>query len=715
MKKLLLSFFIVMMSIISVNAQLTESFDAATFPPVGWLNLPTIGTTPASLWERGAAGDFGGDIDATTTFTVDPHSGAGMAKFRSYDFATGTGAHLITSAVNLTTGGPHLISFWMYRDNTYPNPDSVSVYVNTTQSATGALFLGKILRRRTLAPAETGPNGWYQYSFNIPAGFNTANNYFIFSAVGRFGNNMFIDDITVATQPACNVPTAITTTNFNYTAGTITANWTAPAIGTPVGYQWATNTTGVAPASGTAVTGTTANITGITTGVVNYIYVRTNCGIGNFSAWVSSAFASLPCVTLTAPANAATNQPQTVAFSWDALTGANSYNVFLGGTALTLVNLGNTTATTVNVSGLFPSQTYFWNIIPVISGVARPTSGCTPNSFTVGAESTTPPNNPCIGAININAGNTIANPINSTTTDATISLPASACLGFTGTPDDDVWFEFTTSASAPSGTLTITPTVAGGIFDIVAQVYAATSCAGLGTAVTCADGTIDDAPEVLNLSPLAPNTHYFMRVYSWSDDPNDQGAFTIVASAGNTLPVSLASFEARRSNGVNMLTWSTTQEINTSHFSIERSSDGRGFESIGEVAAAGNSNRVLNYSFTDIHPLKGNNYYRLRTVDKDNSSKLSDTRRIRNDGVADVSIYPNPVTDKLRVSINSDKATNGNLVITDLSGKAVYTMPVKLPQGNIILPVALNNLAAGSYILKIQLNDDVILKRFNKQ
>ena len=105
----------------------------------------------------------------------------------------------------------------------------------------------------------------------------------------------------------------------------------------------------------------------------------------------------------------------------------------------------------------------------------------------------------------------------------------------------------------------------------------------------------------------------------------------------------------------------------------------------------------------------------MRSVDKDNASKISATRRIRNEGIADVTIYPNPVNDKLTVAVNADKATDGQLTITDISGKIVYTRIVKLPQGNTILPIMLSNIATGSYVIKIHLKDDVIIKKFNKQ
>ncbi len=723
MTKKLLLFFSVIFVGFSIKAQLTESFDGALFPPTGWNNVHTIGSDPQAVWERATAGAFGGDLDPNgiDTFHVNPHSGNGMASFRSYDFQSGNGAYLFTNAVNLSSGGPHVVSFWMHRDNVYSAQDSVSVYVNTSQSAVGASFLGKILRKRSYTPVESGPDGWYQYSFSIPPSFNGASNYFIFSAVGRFGNNIFLDDISVAPQPSCGVPTGITTTNYNYAAGTATLGWVAPTLGTPVGYEWAINTSGVTPSSGTAVVGNSASITGIVSGSVNYLYVRTNCG-GSYSTWASGAFAALPCATLVTPANGATNVLQSPGFSWNAVAGADSYDFYLGTTSGNETNLGNTTAIAVSLANLLPLQTYYWFTVPVQSGISAPAASCSRGSFTTGPEPATPVNNPCSGAISITATNTAANKITSTTFDATISLPGTPCGGFSNSPDDDVWFEFTTSALTPSGTLTIAPTVTNGIIDIVAQVYAANSCAAIGLPVTCVDATpiVGDSSEVLDLSLLAPNTHYYMRVFSYSNNTRDEGNFTIEASAGNTLsgttiPVTLAGFTARRSNGVNILNWSTQQELNTNHFIVERSTNGVSFASIGQVTAVGNSSIVHNYTFTDLHPSRGNNYYRLRTVEKDNTSKLSDTRRVRNEGIADVNIFPNPVTSKLSVSINADKASQGQLSITDLSGKIVYTATVKLPQGNTILPVSMNKMAAGTYLIKIQLNDDIIVKKFNKQ
>jgi hypothetical protein len=147
---------------------------------------------------------------------------------------------------------------------------------------------------------------------------------------------------------------------------------------------------------------------------------------------------------------------------------------------------------------------------------------------------------------------------------------------------------------------------------------------------------------------------------------------------------------------------------------IERSTDGIAYTSIGQVKANGNNSGIQKYSFTDNHPANGINYYRLRSVDIDNSFKLSDVRSIRNEGIADITVYPNPVSDKLILNVNAEKATSGQVVILDLSGKIVYSGVIKINQGNTMVPVAADAIASGSYIIKIQLNDEMIVKKFNK-
>ena len=179
-------------------------------------------------------------------------------------------------------------------------------------------------------------------------------------------------------------------------------------------------------------------------------------------------------------------------------------------------------------------------------------------------------------------------------------------------------------------------------------------------------------------------------------------------------PVSLLNFDAQRNGSVNNLTWSTSQEQNSSKFIVERSTNGVDFSEIGVVAAAGNSNITRNYRFTDAAPAKGINYYRLRMVDVNNSFKNSVIRNVRNLGVSEFSFAPNPVQDIMKLSVDADKADKGTIIVTDMSGKQVISRVVNVISGINKLDMDMSTLSKGSYIIQVQLSDTRIVKKFNK-
>jgi hypothetical protein len=94
----------------------------------------------------------------------------------------------------------------MYRDNGYlSTADKVDVLINTSTSVVGATTLGTINRAINLAPIVAA-NGWYQYTFTVSPTFSSATNYVFFRATSAYGNNIFIDDISISNNwvPAAN-------------------------------------------------------------------------------------------------------------------------------------------------------------------------------------------------------------------------------------------------------------------------------------------------------------------------------------------------------------------------------------------------------------------------------------------------------------------------------------------------------------------------------
>jgi parallel beta-helix repeat protein len=171
-------------------------------------------------------------------------------------------------------------------------------------------------------------------------------------------------------------------------------------------------------------------------------------------------------------------------------------------------------------------------------------------------------------------------------------------------------------------------------------------------------------------------------------------------------PVTLVSFKGDRVGAINKLDWTTATEINNTGFELQRSADGRTFSKLTFVASkATNGNSVLNinYNFDDIKPLLGNGYYRLKQIDRDGKSTLSNVVLIKGAKVNTLmitSIYPNPVKEQLNMVVESPGAESVNLVVTDVTGKIVKEQAAKLVAGDNQLKVNVLNLSSGTYIIK---------------
>ena len=92
-------------------------------------------------------------------------------------------------------------------------------------------------------------------------------------------------------------------------------------------------------------------------------------------------------------------------------------------------------------------------------------------------------------------------------------------------------------------------------------------------------------------------------------------------NVANPLPIKLLSFTAQCREQDVLINWSTASEENNDYFTLLRSEDAEHFEEIAQISGAGNSNEVLNYSFTDWNAAGGNFYYMLKQTDYNGESE----------------------------------------------------------------------------------------------
>ncbi|MCM5528392.1 T9SS type A sorting domain-containing protein [Parasegetibacter sp. NRK P23] len=181
----------------------------------------------------------------------------------------------------------------------------------------------------------------------------------------------------------------------------------------------------------------------------------------------------------------------------------------------------------------------------------------------------------------------------------------------------------------------------------------------------------------------------------YPDGDNDVvGVFQNFSNSG-TLPVTMRSFTAYLRNGTAQLEWETSAETQNSHFSIEKSTDARNFTRIGTVNGAGNSNLVNRYSFSDPIGTAPIVHYRLLQHDLDGKLTVAGTRVLRNNGVSDVRLSPNPVPGN---SITIENTTPG-------ASYQIYGLNGQMVSGGVLLKVvntiSVSALPAGMYHVRL--------------
>lgn len=165
-----------------------------------------------------------------------------------------------------------------------------------------------------------------------------------------------------------------------------------------------------------------------------------------------------------------------------------------------------------------------------------------------------------------------------------------------------------------------------------------------------------------------------------------------------TLDVALINFSAVKSNQSSLIKWATALETNNDYFEIQRANDNKNFITIGKVMGAGNTTSTTYYEYTDNTPNAGLNAYRLRQVDEDGRATLSPIRMVNFNGSHVISIFPNPTTNELSISLDAwDPHLLTNFRVIDFNGSEVLTKEVNAETTR--LNVA--QLPIGTYFLQI--------------
>jgi uncharacterized lipoprotein YddW (UPF0748 family) len=176
-----------------------------------------------------------------------------------------------------------------------------------------------------------------------------------------------------------------------------------------------------------------------------------------------------------------------------------------------------------------------------------------------------------------------------------------------------------------------------------------------------------------------------------------------------TLPLQLISFSFKRKNTTIELNWATENELNCSHFEIEKADESLHFAYLNKVTAKNNTTN--NYIFNDdINKQTGITYYRMKMMDKDDRFTYSPVLRVPFVETKAIKIYPTILSKGglITVNIGQNKIDKVNYSIADITGKIIQTTNISI---NYIAVIKLKSeLPSGMYFLKI-LNNGELLKQ----
>jgi len=207
-----------------------------------------------------------------------------------------------------------------------------------------------------------------------------------------------------------------------------------------------------------------------------------------------------------------------------------------------------------------------------------------------------------------------------------------------------------------------------------------------------------------NVSPLGTSETF--AEYKSSASPHLPGYYKF--SVGNfgtiILPVSIINVKAYKSGNNINVEWSALHELNIDHYEVEHSSNGIAFAAIANTSANNNGSQQNNYTSTDVHPLNGNNFYRIKAIDKDGQVKYSSIVSVNmNSNYVGIKVLPNPVNNRLmNIQLSNLPAGKYDLLLYSANGQRVFTTNFTFNGGFssqvVVLPP---NIRTGAYILKL--------------
>lgn len=216
-----------------------------------------------------------------------------------------------------------------------------------------------------------------------------------------------------------------------------------------------------------------------------------------------------------------------------------------------------------------------------------------------------------------------------------------------------------------------------------------------GTAVAVASGSNQNQPTSVATAGGI--------IVAWRDSRTATSAEIFASRLASTgllvLPVRFLNVKASIKNNEGLVQWKVAGEVNVARYEIEKSSNGLEFEIVGTVKAT----RVDYYDFVDRKLLLGNNFYRIKAVDKDGKTSYSDVALLKQNVVTafTISVLPNPAVNDIKVQATNLEEGNYSIRIVQNNGSVIKEQRFNSNKTFTTITVPLQMFAKGAYTLII--------------
>ncbi len=260
----------------------------------GWSQAAAFATlcTPANVpYKEDFENVSGSDFPICTTIenagtgndwemTVGPGQGFNSNTLTySYNSNNTANAWFFTRGINLIAGKSYRLAF-KYGNSSSFYSENLKVLYGTAQASADMTeqivdIPGIVLNGAAISTTDfvASSSGIFYIGFNA---YSDADE-----------DQLYVDDISLIETPTCDAPTDVMVSNI--TTSSAQLDWTPPTIGSPANYQVYYSTSDVVPADSVLAIDSTSNISlllnGLNSGTRYYVWLRSNCGGGDLSAW----------------------------------------------------------------------------------------------------------------------------------------------------------------------------------------------------------------------------------------------------------------------------------------------------------------------------------------------------------------------------------------------------------------------------------------------